>query len=121
MINSAEMKCLRESMGLTTKWLAIRWGVAESSVKRWEHTRLLHEPLEQDLRALKKRFDTEVRQQADAADSNSHTGRQTILTVPRVDGHAGGDYPASWYRAIAQQVRDRCGARIRIEFKDDEG
>ena len=32
----AENKALRESMGLTLKWLAERWGVTVQSVKRWE-------------------------------------------------------------------------------------
>ena len=63
-MTSAEMKCLRESMGLTTKWLSARWDVAEFSVKRWERDRYLPENLETDLRGLKRRFDAEVQHTA---------------------------------------------------------
>ena len=34
----AENKALRESMGLTLKWLAERWGVTVQSVKRGKKT-----------------------------------------------------------------------------------
>ncbi|OZG57879.1 hypothetical protein BTIS_1120 [Bifidobacterium tissieri] len=105
MITSAEMKCLRESMGLSTKWLAIHWDVAESSVKRWEHTRLLPAGLEMDLCALKKRFDAEVDRLA------SQSGESALL-VPRVEIESTQGMPASWHRAIAQRASEINGARI---------
>ena len=104
-MTSAEMKCLRESMGLTTKWLAARWDVAEFSVKRWERDRYLPDNLETDLRGLKRRFDAEVR----------HTA---AVIVPRTEPESTGDMPAAWRRAIAQRARELSGARIL--YIDDE-
>ncbi len=48
-LTPAEFKCLRASLGLTTKWLADRWDVAEFSVKRWERARMLPEDAERRL------------------------------------------------------------------------
>lgn len=99
----AEFKCLRESMGLSTKWLAIRWDVAESSVKRWEHTRTLPDALETDLLNLRRQFNEAVTRLSTTT---------TPIVVPRVDSESPDRWPAAWHRAIAQQASDRCGASI---------
>lgn len=104
MLTSAETKCLRESMGLTTKWLADRWHVAEYSVKRRETNRILPDEFETDLRGLKTRFDKAVQAAAD-------TPADACIIVPRTD-RGNGEYPAAWHRAIAQQAAARCHCRI---------
>lgn len=110
-MTSAEFKALRESMGLTTKWLAIRWGAAESSVKRWERNRLLPEDLAQDVRDLKRRFDALV-------ERDSQYGPDTVLLVPRLDSESSDGMPAAWHRAAAQRASEAHGARIL--YLDDE-
>lgn len=119
MTTSAEMKCLRESMGLTTKWLSKRWGVAEYSVQRWERGRILPDELDADLHDLKRRFDREVQHTAAEADrANEMTGEPTAIIVPRNDVDATRGMPAAWHRAIAQRAAELCGARIL--YADDE-
>ena len=56
----AENKALRESMGLTLKWLAERWGVTVQSVKRWEGSRTPPPQIAKDMLDLKRKFDAEV-------------------------------------------------------------
>lgn len=114
-MTSAEMKCLRESMGLTTKWLSARWDVAEFSVKRWERDRYLPENLETDLRGLKRRFDAEVQHTAAVT---AESGEDAAVIVPRTEPESTGGMPAAWHRAIAQRARELSGARIL--YTDDE-
>lgn len=114
-MTSAEMKCLRESMGLTAKWLSARWGVAEFSVKRWERDRYLPENLETDLRGLKRRFDAEVRHTAAVT---AEAGEEAAVIVPRTEPESTGGMLAAWHRAIAQRARELSGARIL--YTDDE-
>ena len=110
-MTSAEFKCLRESMGLTTKWLASRWDVSEFSVQRWERNRMLPEKLAEDMTRLKTRFDGEVERAVE-------TGGECFI-VPRNDRfRTMDDMPAAWHHMIAQRVRERSGARIL--FEDDE-
>ncbi|OXN00514.1 helix-turn-helix domain-containing protein [Bifidobacterium vansinderenii] len=110
-MTSAEFKCLRESMGLSQQWAADHWKVSIISVKRWERNYQPPAGIEMDLRALKKRFDREVRIAA-AADEDSG------LLVPRLDVEAPRDLPAAWHRAIAQRAAEQSGARIL--YYDDE-
>lgn len=110
-MTSAEFKCLRESMGLTTKWLASRWDVSEFSVQRWERNRALPAELEKDMRSLKERFDREVARVAES-------GGDCVL-VPRNDRlRTAGAMPAAWHRMVAQRASEKAG--LRILFEDDE-
>lgn len=111
-MSPAEFKCLRESMGLSTKWLAIRWNVAEFSIKRWEHIRFLPTEFEQDLLQLKHDFD-----QAVAA--ASETGSDSLLIVPRIELESSGVFPATWSRAIAQRAHERTGMKIVFREEGD--
>lgn len=110
-MTSAEFKCLRESMGLTTKWLAARWDVNEVSVQRWERNRTLPDSLAEDMARLKMQFDGEVEHAVE-------TGGDYFV-VPRNDRfHTMDDMPAAWHHMIAERVRERTG--VRILFTDDE-
>ena len=105
----AEFKCLRESMGLSTKWLAERWDVAEYSVQRWERNRELPKKLQLDLLLLKSQFDATVERDGGVSGG--------ALIVPRTDLESV-EYPAAWHRAIAQRAREMNGGRIL--YYDDE-
>lgn len=110
-LTSAEFKCLRESMGLTTKWLAARWGVSEYSVQRWERNRTLPEHLSMDMARLKMQFDGEV-------ESAVRSGGDFFL-VPRNDRfRSDDDMPAAWHHMIAQRVTEK--TRTRVLFDDDD-
>lgn len=105
----AEMKCLRESLGLSTAWLARRWDVAERSVQRWERDRQLPVALEEDLERLAVERDQQV------AAIVRESGNAPIL-VPRLD-REGDEWPAEWHRAVALIAQKRTGRRI--EFLPD--
>lgn len=109
-LTSAEFKCLRESMGLTTKWLASYWGVAEQSVQRWERSRTPPDRICASLAELKLMFDNDV-------ERLSEQGGEYLL-VPRNDSfRTDDDKPASWDRMIAQRVSERI--TVRILFNSD--
>ena len=108
-MTSAEFKCLRESMSLTTRWLAEHWNVSEVSVKRWERNRFPPEGIEQDLRALHDQFLEEVRRGVES--------RADCRMVPRTDRYPG-LMPSAWRRAVAMRVQEQTGGRIL--FTDDE-
>ncbi|MCH9275018.1 hypothetical protein JS533_001775 [Bifidobacterium amazonense] len=103
-MSPAECKCLRESMGLTTKWLAGRWGVAEYSVKRWERDRRVPDDLAADLTGLRNLFDRLVGEGVDE--------RADAIPVPRVDAESPDDKPAAWHRIIAQRISEQTDGRI---------
>lgn len=107
----AECKCLRESMGLSTKWLAARWNVAESSVKRWERNRVAPDAISNDLRSLKESFTRQV------IETINQASRRDMIKVPRVNEPRDA-MPASWYRAIAQRAAEQTG--VSIIYTDDE-
>lgn len=108
-LTPAEFKCLRASLGLTTKWLADRWDVAEFSVKRWERARMLPEEFSEDMLGLRRRFLDEVAQgKACVADS---------ISVPRTDRDTDLGFPAAWWQLIAWRVHEDTGQMIL--FYDD--
>ena len=100
----AEVKSVRESLGLTTRWLAHRWRTAENSVKRWETSRFLPDDLADDLRALVALRDAQVEAGCEA--------RLPCIEVPRLDADSIDDFPAAWHRAIALEVADSTGAAL---------
>lgn len=108
-LTPAEFKCLRASLGLTTKWLADRWDVAEFSVKRWERERMLPEEFSEDMLGLRQWFLDEVAQrEACVADS---------ISVPRTDRDTDLGFPAAWWQLIAWRVHEDTGQTIL--FYDD--
>lgn len=108
-LTSAELRSLRESMGLSTDWLAHRWHVSTYSLQRWEKNRALPDDLTADILRLKKTFDRRV-------DEICKADPESIL-VPRT-AVEGGHMPGTWDRAIAERVRERTG--IRILYVGDE-
>lgn len=107
----AENKALRESMGLTLKWLANRWGVTVQSVKRWEGSRTPPPQIAKDMLSLKRKFDEEVNRLVE-------TGTAQV-NVPRRDRDCkASEQSAAWARAVAQRAREQTG--LRIEFRDND-
>lgn len=116
LMTTAELRCLRESLGMTVRDLALAIGWHERNVHRWESgdsavTRAAADALN-DLVAFTDRL---VDQLAEA-----HPAGSTITVYP--DGKASlpdelaayGDrrLSAAWYRAAAWRAADRTGARI---------
>lgn len=100
----AEFKCAREMMGLSTAWLAARWGVSNMSVQRWERNRALPKPLDGDVREMLDGFLGRVEEGAARCDG--------LIEVPRTDAECLGEYPSAYYRRIAALVALRTHGEI---------
>lgn len=101
----AEFKATREALGLSSQWLADRWGVALYSVQRWERSRTLPEELSLDIEGLVRRMEVDV-------DRTAFGGGDRIIEVPRTDAESPDEMPAAYHRAVALAVARRTGARI---------
>lgn len=102
----AELKCARERLGLTTQWLADKWGVALYSVKRWETSRTVPDDLAADVEAMLGRMDGAIESGRFCADR--------VIEVPRTDADSPDVMPAAYHRAVALEVARETGARIRF-------
>lgn len=101
----AEFKATREALGLSSQWLADRWGVALYSVQRWERSRALPEELAIDIEGLVTRMRDEV-------DRAAFGGGDLVIEVPRTDAESPDEMPAAYHRAVAFAVARVTGARI---------
>ena len=101
----AELKCARERLGLTTQWLADRWGVALYSVKRWETSRTVPDDLAADVEVMLDRMDGAIESGRFCADR--------VIEVPRTDAESPGGMPAAYHRAVAFEVARETGARLK--------
>lgn len=101
----AELKATREALGLSSQWLADRWGVALYSVQRWERGRTLPEELAIDVEGLVSRMRDDV-------DRASFGGGDRVIEVPRTDTESPDEMPAAYHRAVALAVARETGARI---------
>lgn len=101
----AEFKATREALGLSSQWLADRWGVALYSVQRWERSRTLPEDLSRDIDGLIRRMEVDV-------DRAAFGGGDRIIEVPRTDADSPDEMPASYHRAVALAASRLTGARI---------
>lgn len=101
----AEFKATREALGLTSQWLADRWGVALYSVQRWERSRTLPEELAIDVEGLVSRMRDDI-------DRAAFGGGDRVIEVPRTDAESPDEMPAAYHRAVALAAARRTGARI---------
>lgn len=100
----AEFKCAREMMGLSTAWLAKRWGVSNVSVQRWERNRELPKAIERDMNGMLAEFLREVDEGSARCDGS--------IEVPRTDAECLGEYPSAYYRRVAALVALRTSGEI---------
>ncbi len=100
----AELKTLRESMGLTIKWLAARWRTAEYSVKRWERNRRLPDTLAQDMQTLRREYRKAI--------TEGIAANEPTIIVPRTDATTPDDKPAAWHRSVAQRIKMITGCTL---------
>ena len=101
----AEVKATREALGLSSQWLADRWGVALYSVQRWERSRALPEELAVDVEGLVSRMRDDI-------DRAAFGGGDRVLAVPRPDAESPDEMPPAHHRAVACAAARRTGARI---------
>lgn len=100
----AQFKAIREHLGLTTRWLAERWDVQETTIQRWERNRTIPSRLAADLMGLSRHFDEQI--------AALRRGGASVVDVPRRDANSPDAMPAAWHRAIALAATVGTGARI---------
>lgn len=110
-MTSAEFKCAREMLGLSTRWLAERWGVSHLSVQRWERDRSLPEEMARDIESMVRGFRDYVRDGIERGDDR--------IIVPRTDADCISDLPSTYYRRAASLISARTHGRI--VFSGDRG
>lgn len=105
-MSAAEFRVVRESLGLTTRWVAEFLEVAERTVHRWEGGQ---SPIPDGVRRTMRYVEGNT---ADAVAAKTETCRvnptRPLLTY-RTDAeywaeHPTRSYPASWHRALAARV-----------------
>lgn len=101
-LTAAEFRNRREALGLSAEWLAERLGVALKTVQRWENG---HRPIPEGVAADMDLISTAMGEVA-ARNCAEHLLKTqgAVLNIPRAGTHLG--FPASWYRALVDQVRD---------------
>lgn len=114
-MSGAELRCLREYLGLTTRWLAQHLGVAERSVHRWEAgMQCVPEGVADEVQRLSA-LTYEAR--SELADKMFDLPEFCVITY-RSDGdyrahEPESDWPASWHRALCARLADEVtGLRI---------
>lgn len=100
----AEFKTLRESLGLTTEWLAIHFKVAQRTIMRWEDAGTPPENVAGELLNIEEYAESladDILEQLRAVD-----GAEIEYAVPRINDDAVSDqFPASFWRAVGARVR----------------
>ena len=121
-MDGAEFKTLRESLGLSSAWLAARWGLgSERAIRRWEDNTT---PVPDQRAAQLKELADHAEQlvdgmldDLDAAGDDAPVEDWPVVEVPRVDAdcaHTG--LPASFFRAIAVRVWWELGGQVRLRY-----
>ena len=127
-MSGAELRCLRERLGLTTRWLAEHLDVAERSVHRWEAgVQRVPDGVAAEVWRMDRVARGELAVMGDHLDHRSFlvTSRSGSLMVvhPSVityrsdedyrAHHPEQDWPASWHRALCARLADEVpGLRI---------
>ncbi len=98
----AELRVVRESLGLTARWLAEQAGVKELTVARWESTYRVPD----DVAALIEGLEAEQASQVAQYVAASMDVPEPTLSTYRVDADVPDSYPypASFHRAVVALV-----------------
>jgi len=110
-MHPAELRVLRESMGLSAEWLGERFHESAETITAWESGET---PIPEDIIEEMHELDYFVESMADeiVRDLRAAGAKQSIYSVPRTDEDSPNELPASLWRAI--------GARVRILLPDTE-
>lgn len=100
-LTAAEFRNRREALGLSAEWLAERLGVALKTVQRWENG---HRPIPEGVAEDMDLISTAMGEVA-ARNCAVHLlkTQEAVFSIPRAGTYLG--FPASWYRALVDQVR----------------
>lgn len=114
-MSGAELRCLREWLGLTTRWLADHLGVAERSVHRWESgVRDVPQGVADEVLRLSEITYDVLNGLVDHLIDMPDPGVYTYTSdADYRHHHPEVDWPASWHRALCARLADEVpGLRI---------
>ncbi|WP_165608865.1 DUF1870 family protein [Mycolicibacterium fortuitum] len=107
----AELRCLREFLGLTTAWLADRLGIRERRLQRMEAGA---EPIPDgvaaeidDLAATTAEYVEQLLNEFDDTDEAATLITYRTDAAFKASGGLGKTFPASWHRAVAARVAEQ--------------
>lgn len=105
-MTAAELKVVREWLGLTTRWLAEHLHVTERTVHRWEADEV---PIREFVRVAIEDIERQTAEVVDAAVSACNDARDPAILTYRTDEdyhrhHPEQPWPASWHRAVIARV-----------------
>lgn len=105
-MTGAELKVVREWLGLTTRWLADHLDVAERTVHRWE---MGVSPIPEGVRVEVEKLEARTAEIVSAAVDACNDARDPALLTYRTDEdyhahHPEQPWPASWHRALVARV-----------------
>ncbi len=109
-MSPAELRMVREYLGVSAEWLADRLGVALRTVRRWEHGQ---SAVPDGVREQVEELEVVAAGHVNAAVDALGDAVEAVLTIP--DADAGG-FPAGWWRMVAARVaQDVPGLHVRYD------
>lgn len=105
-MTAAELKVVREYLGLTTRWLAEHLHVAERSIHRWE---MGASPIPEGVRLAVEQLEADTANVITAAVNACNDAVDPAILTYRTDEeyrthHPEQAWPASWHRGVVARV-----------------
>ncbi|HET7355543.1 MAG TPA: hypothetical protein VFJ09_02600 [Nocardioidaceae bacterium] len=97
-MSPAELRMVRDYLGLTGEWLAGQLGVQLRTIRRWEHGQ---SPVPEGVREQMELLEGIAAEIVGGLVERLEDAADMVLTIP--DGPADG-YPAGWWRMVAARV-----------------
>jgi hypothetical protein len=110
-MSDAELRMVREFLGITAEWLADHLGVALRTVRRWEHGT---SPVPDGVRVQVEALEEVAARQVGELVDRLAAAADVVLTIPREDG----EWPAGWWRMVAARVAVEVPG-LEVHYRED--
>jgi hypothetical protein len=102
-MTDAELKVVREFLGLTGDWLAAHLAVSPRTVRHWEQGKY---EIPDGVRLTVEQLEATAAGQVTAGVEACMDAPDPVLAIPRADADCppGCPWPASWHRAVAARI-----------------
>lgn len=119
-MSAAELRVVREHLGLTTRWVAARLDVQERTVHRWESG---ESPIPDGVRMQVEAWKDDTAQSATVGVAALLDARDPVVVTYRTDidylaHEPAGGWCASWHRAVVARVAQEVPG-LRIGYRSD--
>ncbi|MGI5273146.1 helix-turn-helix domain-containing protein [Nonomuraea sp. CA-218870] len=102
-MTDAELKVVREFLGVTGDWLADHLGVSPRTVRHWEQGKY---PIPDGVRLTIENLEATAAQQVSAAIELLNDAPDAAMAIPRTEADCPPEcpWPPSWHRAVAARI-----------------